>query len=206
MIDKIYEILSEMEQYAVTHNVPIIQKESTQLLCEITAANKPVSILEIGTAIGYSTLLLAAAMPVHGKITTIELDEQRVTMAKRFFSQAGINNEIEFITGNAGEVLSGLTGKFDFVFIDAAKGQYLDYLFKIMDKLSPGAIVIADNVLFRGWVLGSETIPKRFRTIVKRLKAYLDFVSNDVRFDTVIHHIGDGVAVSHYQGEQKHEK
>lgn len=203
MIGNFQEILSEMEQYAVTYNVPIIQKESAQLLCEVTAANKPLSILEIGTAIGYSTLLLAAVMPVHGKITTIELDEQRVTVAKHFWAQAGISNKIELITGNAGEVLSGLTGKFDLVFIDAAKGQYLDYLFKIMDKLSPGAIVIADNVLFRGWVLESQAVPRRFRTIVKRLNAYLDFVTTDIRFDTVIHQIGDGMAVSHYQGEQK---
>ena len=206
MTDKLHVILSEMEQYAVTNNVPIINKESAELLHQITTANKPVSILEIGTAIGYSTLLLATAMPSHGKITTIELDEQRVAVAKHFLAQTDFLNKIEFITGNAGEVLSGLIGNFDLVFIDAAKGQYLDYLVKIMDKLSPEAIVIADNVLFRGWVLGNQAVPRRFRTIVKRLNAYLDFVNSDARFDTVIHHTGDGIAVSHYQGEQKHEK
>ena len=194
-------LLAEMESYASIHNVPIINRESGQLLQAVTAAANPSSILEIGTAIGYSTLLLAANMVPGGQITTIEQDDQRILVAKQFLAQAGVLNQIEIIAGNAGEVISRLTGSFDLVFIDAAKGQYLDYLEKFMDKLSPGAIVIADNVLFRGWVLDHQATPRRFRTIVKRLKAYLDFVTNDARFDTVIHQIGDGMAVSRYQGE-----
>ncbi len=203
MMDNINDLLAEMEQYAVIHNVPIINREGAQLLQQTTATANPCSILEIGTAIGYSTLLLAANMAGNGKITTIELDEQRLNMAKQFLMRAGILDKIEFIAGNAGEVLSRLHGNFDFVFIDAAKGQYLDYLSKVMDKLSPGAIVIADNVLFRGWVLSSQSAPRRFRTIVKRLNAYLDFVCNDTRFETVVHQIGDGMAISHYQGDTK---
>lgn len=203
MMDNLATLLSEMEGYAITHHVPIINQESSQVLQAVTATANPRLILEIGTAIGYSTLLLAANMAPGGKITTIELDEQRITVAKQFLVQAGVLDKIEFICGNAGEVLSGLKGSFDLVFIDAAKGQYLDYLYKVMDKLSPGAVVIADNVLFRGWILNNQAPPRRFRTIVKRLKAYLDFVNNDARFDTVVHQIGDGIAVSRYQGETK---
>ena len=194
-------LLAEMEEYAIAHNVPIINRESGQLLQAVTATATPRSVLEIGTAIGYSTLLLAANIAPGGKITTLEQDEDRILVARKFLAQAGLLDQIEIIAGNAGEVVSGLTGSFDLVFIDAAKGQYLDYLYKVMDKLSPGAIVIADNVLFRGWVLDNQATPRRFRTIVKRLKAYLDFVTNDARFDTVVHQTGDGMAVSRYQGE-----
>lgn len=193
------QILSEMEQYAVKHNIPIISKDGAQLLQQVTSVAKPISILEIGTAIGYSTLLLAAAMAPNGRITTIEQDEQRLIVAKQFLARADVLDQIEIIAGNAGEVLTGLSGNYDFVFIDAAKGQYLDYLQKIIDKLSFEAVVIADNVLFRGWVMDNQAAPRRFRTIVKRLKAYLDFVCTDPRFNTVIHQTGDGLAVSHYK-------
>jgi predicted O-methyltransferase YrrM len=203
MRDKLVQVLTAMEQYALIHHVPIINRESAQLLQQITVKAVPISVLEIGTAIGYSTLLLANAMAANGRITTVELDEQRLAIAKQFLAQAGVLDKIQFIAGNAGEVLPGLIGSYDLVFIDAAKGQYLDYLHKVMDKLSTGAIVIADNVLFRGWVLNNQAPPRRFRTIVKRLNAYLEFVSNDPRFETVIHEIGDGIAVSHYQGETK---
>ncbi|TWH48920.1 O-methyltransferase [Sporomusa sp. KB1] len=201
MRDNFITLLAEMEAYAITHNVPVITRESGQLLQTVTATAAPKSVLEIGTAIGYSTLLLAASIAPGGKITTLEQDADRILVARQFLAQAGVLDQIELIAGNAGEVVSGLTGSFDLVFIDAAKGQYLDYLYKVMDKLSPGAIVIADNVLFRGWVLGNQATPRRFRTIVKRLQAYLDFVTNDARFDTVIHQTGDGMAVSRYQGE-----
>ncbi|MDF2570555.1 MAG: putative O-methyltransferase [Sporomusa sp.] len=200
-MDKVKNILSEIEEYAAVQRVPIISRDGGRLLQEVAAAVKPVSILEIGTAIGYSTLLLASHLTLAGKITTIEQDENRLALAKHFLAEAGVLGQIDFIAGDAGEVVAQLTNKFDLVFIDAAKGQYLDYLQKVMDKLSPGAVVIADNVLFRGWVIDDKAVPKRFRTIVKRLKAYLEFVSNDVRFKTTIHHVGDGIAVSYYQGE-----
>ncbi|MGL5515160.1 MAG: O-methyltransferase, partial [Sporomusa sp.] len=142
--------LAIMEDYALAHKVPIISRESGQLLQQVAAACQPSAILEIGTAIGYSTLLLAANMNAGGRITTIELDENRLAVAKEFLAFSDVQAQIQFIAGDAGTVVSGLTGKFDLVFIDAAKGQYLDYLYKVMDKLSSGAVVIADNVLFRG--------------------------------------------------------
>lgn len=199
-MDKLRAVLTEMEAYAENHNVPIINRDSAQLFSKIAAEANPKLVLEIGTAIGYSTLLLAANLAPGGKVVTIEQDEQRIIMAKHFLTKAGVLEQIEIITGNAGEVVSAVGGQYDLVFIDAAKGQYLDYLRKVMDKLSPGAVIIADNVLFRGWILNNEA-PRRFRTIVKRLRAYLDFVTCDPRFKTVVYHIGDGMAVSRYQGE-----
>ena len=199
-MDKLQQILITMQEYANIHKVPIISREGGGLLQEVTAAAKPVSILEIGTAIGYSTLLLAAAMAPNGRITTIEQDGARLEIARNFLAQACKLEQVTLIAGDAGEVLPTLTGSFDLVFIDAAKGQYLDYLHKVMDKLLPGAVIIADNVLFRGWVLDDSDAPRRFRTIIKRLKAYLDFVTTDKRFKTVVHHTGDGMAVSYYQG------
>lgn len=195
------KILTDMQEYASIHNVPIISPEGSRLLQEVADAAKPLSVLELGTAIGYSTLLLATSMKQGGQITTIEQDEERISIAKHFITQTNLVDQINFIAGDAGAILPELTGKYDLVFIDAAKGQYLDYLRKVLDKLSPGAVILADNVLFRGWVLGNSTAPRRFRTIVKRLRDYLDFVTTDKRFKTVVHHIGDGIAVSYYQGE-----
>lgn len=200
-MDKLYTLLDEMQVYANNHRVPIIGSESGHLLQKTAAFAKPVSVLEVGTAIGYSTLLLLANLAPGGRITTIEQDEQRALTAQQFWTRANVLDQIELIIGDAGEILPKLAGPFDLVFIDAAKGQYLDYLHKVMDKLCPGAIVIADNVLFRGYVLDDQVPPRRFRTIVKRLREYLNFVTNDARFTTVIHPIGDGIAVSQYRGE-----
>lgn len=202
-MDNIKSVLDKMEAYAAVQHVPIISKEGGQLLQEVAVAVKPENVLELGTAIGYSTLLLSATLAINGKITTIEQDENRLAIARQFLSAAGVLEQIKLISGDAGEVVPQLADTFNLVFIDAAKGQYLDYLHKVMDKLSPGAVVVADNVLFRGWVLDDKATPKRFRTIVKRLKAYLEFVTNDSRFKTTIHHVGDGMAVSYYQGETK---
>ncbi len=197
------QILQAMQDYAAINHVPIISQEGSRLLQAVTAAAKPASILEIGTAIGYSTLLLAANMAPGGRIITLEKDADRIAVAQQFWADTEMTIPVTMIAGDAGEIIPRLTGTFDLVFIDAAKGQYLDYLCKVIDKLSPEAVVIADNVLFRGWVLDQQAAPRRFRTIVKRLKAYLDFVTNDLRFKTTIHHIGDGMAVSYYQGETK---
>jgi predicted O-methyltransferase YrrM len=200
------QILAMMKDYATTHRVPIISLEGGQLLQSVAAAAQPAAMLEIGTAIGYSTLLLATAMMPGGQITTIEQDDDRIAVAKQFLAEAGVLNQTDIIAGDAGVVIPRLTGTYDLVFIDAAKGQYLDYLEKVLDKLSPEAVIIADNVLFRGWVLDETAAPKRFRTIVKRLKAYLDFVTNDLRFETTVHHIGDGMAVSFYRERRSNEK
>ena len=197
------KLFKEIEEYAYENNIPIINKVSSQLLIETVKSKAPKSTLEIGTAVGYSALLMASYMPKGGNIITIEQDANRIDTAYAFITRAGRIDQIQLLDGDASDILVQLEGRFDMVFIDAAKGQYLDYLQKVMDKLSVGAVIIADNVLFRGMVMSEEPPLKRYRTIVKRLREYLDFVSHDPRFSTTIHSEGDGVAISYYQGENK---
>ena len=197
------ELFKEIEDYATEYNIPIINKVSSELLIEAVQKKAPRSVLEIGTAVGYSALLMVNEMSKDGKIVTIEQDANRVDTAYDFITRAGKIEQIQLLDGDASEILLQVEGKFDFVFIDAAKGQYLDYLQKVIDKLSDGAVIIADNVLFRGMVMSDEPPLKRYRTIVKRLREYLDFVNNDPRFSTTIHSEGDGVAISYYRGAIK---
>lgn len=198
----ITKIRQEMEDYAASNHVPIIKPAAGRLLEKAVSIKQPSAILEIGTAIGYSALLMAGQAPATSKITTIEQDEARVALAQDFWQRAGLIERINVLQGDAGVILPCLQMQFDLVFIDAAKGQYLDYLNKVMDKLMLGAVVIADNVLFRGFVLEGDP-PRRYRTIVKRLRAYLEFVQHDPRFVTKIYDNGDGMAISYYQGEKR---
>lgn len=197
------KLFKEIEEYADVNNIPIINKISSQLLIETVKNKAPKSILEIGTAVGYSALLMASYMPQDGKIITIEQDASRIDTAYNFITRAGRIEQIQLLDGDASDILLQLEDTFDMVFIDAAKGQYLDYLEKIMDKLVVGAVIVADNVLFRGMVMSEEPPLKRYRTIVKRLREYLDFVSHDSRFSTTIHSEGDGIAISYYRGANK---
>ena len=197
---EILKLLEEMEDYAKKNRVPIIQAEGGRLLTDAICASQPGSVLEIGTAIGYSTLLMAINLPVNATLVSIEQDILRVNTSRKFLARSGMNERIEILCGDAEEILPTLSRKFDMVFIDGAKGHYLDYLLKIMDKLLPGATIVADNILFRGWIENNSP-PRRYRTIVKRLQAYLSFVTTDPRFSTTIHRVGDGVAISKYQGD-----
>jgi predicted O-methyltransferase YrrM len=195
-------LFEEMQDYAAKYHVPIISMEGAELLVRTVTNSKPLSILEIGTAIGYSTLKIAESMPDDAKIVTIELDPERVETARFFIKQSGAEDRIQLLTGDAGGILSNLNEIFDLVFIDAAKGQYLDYFKKIETKLSYRAVVIADNVLFRGYVDSDAVPPRRYRTIVKRLREYLQYVSNHPHFETNLFRIGDGVAISYHRGTQ----
>lgn len=196
------EIFLSMEQYASQNRVPIINRVAGNLLVKTVEEKRPASILEIGTAIGYSALLMASAMPPESRIVTIEKDKLRAAVANDYIRQAKMTDRIDIICGDAGVILDKLSGRYDMVFIDAAKGQYLNYLLKIIHKLNPAAVVVADNVLFRGMVREDKS-PRRYRTIVKRLREYLDFVTTDPRFVTSIREVGDGLAISDYQGEKK---
>lgn len=196
-------LFKEIEEYADQNDVPIINKISSAKLIDTVIKNKPKSILEIGTAIGYSALLMARYMPTEGKIVTIEQDAVRIDIAYAFIARANMSERIQLLDGDASTILSELEDTFDMVFIDAAKGQYLDYLTKIINNLSDGAVIIADNVLFRGMVMSEAPPLKRYRTIVKRLREYLDFVSHDPRFSTTIYNEGDGLAISYYRGANK---
>jgi len=197
------ELLREMEAYAEKEHVPIINERGRQAFIKIIEECKPRRVLEIGTAIGYSALLMAehGAEDIH--ITTLELSEERAALAKAFWRKSPYYDCMELRLGDAGDILARLTppaGGFDFVFIDAAKGQYVDYFRKVQPLLSKKATIVADNVLFRGYVLGQEKPPRRYKTIVKRLREYLELVQS-APFRTEILSNGDGLAVTHNSEE-----
>ena len=198
------ELLREMEMYAAEYHVPIINERGRGVLLAAVQQAQPRRILEIGTAIGYSTLLMAQQAASGAHIVTLELSEERAALAARFLQRSPYAAQIEQQVGDAAVLLTRLTGPFDFVFIDAAKGQYVDYFHKVLPLLSSCGVVTADNVLFRGYVLGTEKPPRRYKTIVKRLREYIALVQNMPGFVTEIHENGDGLAVSRrIQNDQK---
>lgn len=194
------EILNEQRIYAMINNVPILRESEVHLFEELLSLYQPTSVLEIGTAIGYSTLLMARQMGEGGHITSIELDTVRHEMAKYYIGQSDYKDNVYLLNGDANEILVNLKGEYDLVFLDGPKGQYLKQLELIMPLLKEGAVVLADNVLFRGYVRGDKEPPRRFKTIRKRLQEYLNFVENKELFNTTIYPLGDGMSVSVWKG------
>ncbi len=195
--------LAELRESADQGAVPILRKECEQILVELVQKQQPLRLLEIGTAIGYSTLLLAAAMPKAATLVTIEIDGERAAVAKAHIAAAGYGDRVTVLVGDALPLIDQLPDGFDFVFLDGPKGQYLTQLRRLIDKLAPAAVVVADNVLFRGMVTAAEQPPRRYRSLVNRLREYLAFVSQDDRFATTLLTDGDGVAVSYYQNAEE---
>lgn len=190
------DLFREMEIYAEENHVPIIRAAARDVFLQVVKEAAPRRILEIGTAIGYSALLMADALPELESITTLELSEDRAALAQDYIERSPYREKIDILTGDAGKMLNSIEEKYDLVFIDAAKGQYPDYWRKIQPLLADRATVLADNVLFRGYVLGTEPVPRRFRTIAKRLREYLVLVEETTGFSTEILPDGDGLAVS----------
>ncbi len=188
-------LLREMESYARQEHVPILSEGGREVFIRTVREKRPQRILEIGTAIGYSALLLLENAADNACLTTLELDEKRADTASLYIERAGYAANVQLCRGDAAEILETLQGPYDLVFIDAAKGQYPDYLRKILPLLADDAVIMADNVLFRGYVRSSEKPPRRYKTIVKRLQAYIQMVEEPA-FITEIYEDGDGIAVS----------
>ena len=192
------ELLREMEDYAALHHVPIINERGRQAFLQIVQEARPHRVLEIGTAIGYSSLLMAQNGAADIDITTLELSDERIKTAQGYIDRSAYAGRIHIMGGDAAENLLKLqlTGqKFDFVFIDAAKGQYVDYFHKIQPMLTENAVILADNVLFRGYVKGDVPTPRRFKTIIKRLREYIELVSQPPYVTEILEN-GDGLAVT----------
>lgn len=190
-------LLDEIAGDARKRGIPVIREETAAFLTSMVAMKSPKAILEIGTAVGYSALLMARAMPDNCRITTIEKYEKRIPEAKRNFEQAGETGRITFLEGDAGEWLEKLTGPYDFIFMDAAKGQYLAWLPDILRLLESGGVVISDNVLQDGDIAESRyAVERRNRTIHTRMREYLYELKHMECLTTSIVPIGDGVAVS----------
>lgn len=191
------EVCDEIEEFAHQTNVPIIRKEMESFLRVLIEIKKPKRILELGTAIGYSAILMANSMPEDCRITTIENYDKRIPIAKDNFKRAGVEEKVELLEGDALEILQKLEEPYDFVFMDAAKAQYPVYLKEIMRLLPVGGILIADNVLQDGELVESRyAVERRNRTIHSRMREYLYEVKNMKELETTIIPIGDGITLS----------
>lgn len=191
------ELCDAIAKEAEAGCVPIIKKETGALLKTLVAAKQPRAILEVGTAVGYSALLMAQVMPPDCHITTIEKYEPRIPEARENFWRAGRQDQITLLEGDAEEILKNLTGPYDFIFMDAAKGQYIHWLPTIMGLLEPGGMLVSDNVLQDGDIVQSRyAVERRNRTIHSRMREYLYTLKHMEELETAIIPIGDGVAIS----------
>lgn len=189
--------LNELEEYARATDVPIVRTEMQSFLRFLMKMKQPMHILEVGTAIGFSALLMSEYAPQGCKITTIEKYEKRIPLAKENFKKAGKEAVITLLEGDALEILPTLTQQYDFIFMDAAKGQYIHFLPDIMRLLAPGGLLVSDNVLQDGDVLESRfAVTRRNRTIHGRMRDYLYTLKHTEGLTTAIIPLGDGVALS----------
>jgi len=192
-----FPYLAELETYALETEVPIIRKEMQSFLKTLITMNKPRQILEVGTAIGFSALLMSEYMPKDGHITTIEKYEKRIPLARANFEKNGKADKITLIEGDATEVLASLEGEFDLIFMDAAKGQYIHFLPDILRLLKKGGVLLSDNVLQDGDVIESRyAVTRRNRTIHGRMRDYLYELKNHEMLQTSILPVGDGITLS----------
>lgn len=190
-------IFLQMEEEARERIVPIVEPEVGHFLYWLALTNNSKRVLEVGTAIGYSTLWLAkAVLPRGGHITTMEINGPRAETARKYFQQAGVIERIELIFGDARELLYELVGPYDFIFLDAAKGKYVEFLEKCIEMLVPGGILVAEDVFMKGMVISGEVDKRRNKTAVARLRNYLQMVREHPQLETVLLPLGDGIAIS----------
>lgn len=188
--------LKEIEDFARENGVPIVQKESGVFLEFMTSMNKPKRILELGTAVGFSSILMYEAAGTEPDIVTIERDEKMIELATINLEKFNLSNKIKIEQGDCLEVLEKLEEPFDLIFMDAGKGHYNHFLPHCLRLLKKDGIIVADNVLFRGMVASDELVKRRKITIVKRMRTYLDLVTKDKDLITSVIPMGDGIAVT----------
>lgn len=188
--------LKELEDFAKENKVPIVQKETAKFLEFIVSMKKPKKILELGTAIGYSSILMYEAAGRNPEIITIERDENMVNLATKNIESYNLEDNIKILQGDCLEILEKLEGQFDLIFMDAGKGHYNHFLPHCLRLLNDDGIIVADNVLFRGMVASQELVKRRKITIIKRMKKYLELVSEDDTLITTVIPMGDGIALT----------
>ena len=191
------EILDKIEKEAIETYVPIIRKEMQTFLKLILSIKKPLRILEVGTAVGFSAILMAEYNPAVCQIVTIENYDKRIPIAKENFKRAGKEEQITLLEGDAAEVLKEIEEPFDFIFMDAAKGQYIHFMPEVMRLLKKDGILISDNVLQDGDIIESRfVVTRRNRTIHKRMRDYLYQLTHHEELVTSVLPVGDGITVS----------
>ncbi len=191
-------ILNQIEKQAHIDKVPIIRKEMESFLRVMLAIKRPKRILELGTAVGYSAILMSESIDSDATITTIENYDKRIPVAKENINAAGKSKVITLLEGDAMEIMPTLeSDQFDFVFMDAAKAQYIYFLPEVMRLMKEGAILITDNVLQEGDLIESKyVVRRRDRTIHKRMREYMEVIKKDPNLETTIVPIGDGITMS----------
>lgn len=191
------KMLDRVEEEALRAGVPIIRKETQSLLRFLLQAYQPMNILEVGAAVGFSALLMSEYAPEGCRVTTIEKYEKRIPVARENFVRAGRSDRISLLEGDAMEILKGLEGSYDLIFMDAAKGQYPAYLPEVLRLLAPGGLLVSDNVLQDGDIIESRfAVERRNRTIHARMREYLYMLTHCEELTTAILPTGDGVTVS----------
>ena len=190
-------LLEAIEKEALETDVPIIRKETQSCMKMLLAVNKPKRILEVGTAIGFSSIFLYTYNPVESMVTTIENYEKRIPIARKNFERAGLEGQITLLEGDSAQILPTLEQPYDFIFMDAAKGQYLSFLPEVTRLLKPGGLLVSDNVLQDGDIIESRfVVIRRNRTIHKRMRSYLYTLTHHEQFVTAVLPVGDGITVS----------
>lgn len=189
--------LNQIEKEAKQDEVPIVRTETQSLLRFLMAAHSPMKILEVGTAVGFSALLMLEYAPEGSHITTIEKYEKRIPVAKENFKRAGREDQVTFLCGDATDILKNLKEEYDFIFMDAAKAQYINFLPQVVRLLRKGGLLVSDNVLQDGDVLESRfAVTRRNRTIHARMREYLFALTHHEELESVILPVGDGVSLS----------
>lgn len=189
--------LKDLEAYAVKNHIPIVEPEVAQLLRVLIKMQRPRNILEVGTAIGYSAIVMAKNTGEDTRITSIERRKDMVQLARENIDKYQFNNKIRVIEGDAGEILPSIEENYDFIFLDAAKGQYMDFFNEAIRLLKAGGIIVSDNVLFKGMVSSDKLVIRRKKTIVKRLRSFLKYINQIDGFTSSIIPIGDGLAITY---------
>lgn len=190
-------LIKELEEYASENDVPIIHKEVAELMRVLLNISKPKRILELGCAIGYSSILFTSILEGDVEVITTERNPRMLERAKDNIKRAGYENNITILEGDALETLKNVDGEFDMIFIDAAKGHYKVFFDMLIDKLKDGGLIVSDNILYKGMIASDEYVIRRKKTIVKRMRDYLDYICDLDYIDTSILPIGDGVALSY---------
>jgi len=191
------ELLNQIEAEAKKACVPIIRQEMQSLLKTLLALKKPAHILEVGTAVGFSALLMCEYAEPDMRLTTIEKYEKRIPVARENFRRAGREEQITLLEGDAADHLRNLEGSFDFIFMDAAKGQYIHFLPDVLRLLEPGGLLVSDNVLQDGDIMESRfAVERRNRTIHSRMREYLYTLTHHPELTTSVLPVGDGVTLS----------
>jgi predicted O-methyltransferase YrrM len=190
------EILAGLRRYASDHNVPVLRPDSASLLATLTALKAPARILECGTAIGYSAILMAKAAE-NARIETVEIDPDAASEAKKNVALAGLSDRIRVILGDAAEVLRALNGPYDMIFLDSAKGQYLHMMEDVARLLSPGGLLVADNCIFYGKVFDEPaSAPHKHRTIVANMREFIRLATCGNDFRGTLLETGDGMVLA----------